>query len=139
MKIYWDETPDENYRATVEQALITGALYLGIDNHCEISVCFVSPEKIRALNNQYRELDNETDVLSFPGFAGNSALGDIVICPEVAKHQAKEYGHTFEREMAFLAVHGLLHLTGYDHNTPEDETKMCAAQSEILTKTGVER
>lgn len=67
------------------------------------------------------------------------ALGDIVICPAVARAQAEAYGHSYERETAFLAVHGLLHLLGHDHENPEDEQRMRAAQEDILNKAGIFR
>ncbi len=96
-------------------------------NPCEISVTFTDNEGIRELNATYREKDTATDVLSFPlmDFSGKSdepvadeplvSLGDIVISLERAREQAEEYGHSFEREVAFLTVHSMLHLLGYDH------------------------
>ncbi|MCL2499367.1 MAG: rRNA maturation RNase YbeY [Defluviitaleaceae bacterium] len=143
MTIYWDDTKiNEAHRTLVEKAIRTGIEY--VSNECvredyELSVIFASSEEIRRINNNYRGIDDETDVLSFPGFPGSPALGDIVICMEVAERQAREYGHTPERELAFLAVHGLLHLMGYDHDTPEEEKRMCAAQEEILRMIGAQR
>ena len=108
-------------------------------NDCEVSLSFCTPDEIKALNRDYRNKDAETDVLSFPGFPGSPALGDIVICTDVAKRQAEEYGHSYERELSFLAVHGLLHLLGYDHETPEDETNMCDMQDKIMQAMGIPR
>lgn len=119
-------------------------------NGCEISVTFTDNAGIRELNNRFRQIDRETDVLSFPLFdyEGESDepvldeirnnLGDIVISLEKARAQAEEYGHSYEREVAFLCVHSLLHLLGYDHETSEqDETDMRRRQSEIMTLLGL--
>ena len=87
-----------------------------------------------------------TDVLTFPAWEGDAILcppdgylGDIAICFERAKEQAEEYGHSLERELAFLSVHGALHLLGYDHMQPEDEKKMFSKQDEILNELGYHR
>jgi probable rRNA maturation factor len=143
LQIYWDETPiDKGHHALLERALNAGMAFTKKNaDHIsyEISVIFLPSEEIRRINNEFRGVDKETDVLSFPGFAGSPALGDIVICLETAERQAREYGHSLERELAFLAVHGLLHLLGYDHDTPQNEEAMCAAQEEILKNVGVGR
>lgn len=120
-------------------------------NPAEVSVTFTDNEKIRALNKKFRKIDRATDVLSFPLFdyTGEQEeppvdelvgmLGDIVISLEQAKKQADEYGHGFEREAAFLCVHSMLHLLGYDHETSEaDEADMRRRQSEILSRMGLE-
>lgn len=115
----------------------------------ELSVTFTDNEEIKRLNSEYRNIDKETDVLSFPLYdAGEisfidgkkAALGDIVISLEKAKTQAEEYGHSFEREVAFLTVHSVLHLLGYDHEVSEDaEIEMFARQEEILKKMKLDR
>ncbi len=111
----------------------------------EISVTIVDNDEIHKLNLESRGVDRPTDVLSFPVFdedfgVGAAILGDIVISHEKAVSQAKEYGHSCEREIAFLTVHSMLHLLGYDHETsPEDEKAMFARQEEILNKMGVRR
>lgn len=115
----------------------------------ELSVTFTDNEEIKRLNSEYRNIDKETDVLSFPLYdAGEisfiedkrAALGDIVISLEKAKTQAEEYGHSFEREVAFLTVHSVLHLLGYDHEASEDaEIEMFARQEEILKKMKLDR
>ena len=109
----------------------------------------VSNQKIRKLNEQWRGKDYATDVLSFPLiFDGGSAqfmpqmadsemeLGEIIISVEKAVEQANEYGHSFERELAFLFVHGLLHIIGFDHETKEDEREMFSRQTEVLNCLG---
>ena len=121
-----------------------------IDDNAQVSVTFVDNEEIHALNKEYRNVDRPTDVLSFPlgdenGFdVDNSSnailLGDIVISVEKAIAQAEEYGHSTEREIAFLTVHSMLHLLGYDHETSEqDEKDMFARQEEILSQLGITR
>ena len=120
------------------------------ENPCEVSVTFTDNEGIHALNRQYRGVDRPTDVLSFPLFdyEGTSEeppvdewigiLGDIVLSLEQAEKQAEEFGHSFEREVAFLCVHSMLHLLGYDHETSEeDEREMRAKQTKIMSALGL--
>lgn len=119
--------------------------------NAEVSVTFVDNEEIHALNREFRGKDRPTDVLSFPlweadeGFEldpaiGAVMLGDIVISAERAKEQADEYGHSFAREVCFLAVHSTLHLVGYDHEvSEEDEKYMNDTQEKILAKMGLHR
>ncbi|MCL1998715.1 MAG: rRNA maturation RNase YbeY [Turicibacter sp.] len=106
----------------------------------EISLSFVSEEEIQELNRQYRNIDEPTDVLSFPFLDSCEictknapiSLGDIVISTKAAREQAELYGHSFEREVGFLIVHALLHLIGYDHDTEAKEEEMRRVQREIL-------
>jgi len=109
-------------------------------------VLITDAEEIQSLNRNYRKIDRVTDVLTFPAWEGEAILcpkdeylGDIAICYERAQQQAQDYGHSLERELAFLAVHGALHLLGYDHMTPEDEKTMQKKQEEILTGLGLTR
>ncbi|MCL2841009.1 MAG: rRNA maturation RNase YbeY [Defluviitaleaceae bacterium] len=143
MKIHWDErgvTLPMPYRVILRQVILEGLRHEARAKDCEISLSFVTVGEIQDLNDAYRDKDEPTDVLSFPAMGGVSAsLGDIVICVEVAQGQAEEYGHSLEREMAFLTVHGLLHLLGYDHKTPEDDARMVQTQKEILEKVGLGR
>ena len=116
----------------------------------EVSVVFTDNEKIRELNREHRNKDSATDVLSFPMYDfingeeildGETAeLGDIVISLERAGEQAEEFGHSFKREVAFLTVHSVLHLLGYDHElSEEDEKEMFAIQDEIMEEIGISR
>ncbi|MCM1043460.1 MAG: rRNA maturation RNase YbeY [Corallococcus sp.] len=125
----------------------------------EVSLDFVSDDEIRALNAQTRGIDKVTDVLSFPTAdnlrgkpldladftgdvdpqTGKMLLGDIVICKQVAYAQAREYGHGKRREICFLALHGLLHLLGYDHIEPQDEAEMTEIQRAVLEQCGFGR
>ncbi len=109
----------------------------------EISIVLTDDETIHGYNRDFRGVDRPTDVLSFPASEGEELigipdghLGDIMISVETAERQAKELGHSTEREIAFLAVHGTLHVLGYDHMTPEDEEIMTARQREIIAGIG---
>lgn len=121
-----------------------------------ISVTFEKEERIKELNNEFRKIDKVTDVLSFPMLDikypqklrdfkadetpdGSLYLGDIVICPKVAKQQAKYFGHSKKREIGFLALHGLLHLLGYDHIEKEDEEVMTKTSEDILQALNIKR
>lgn len=134
----------------LRKAILATLAYEGFNNGAEISLTFTDNEKIRVLNRDFRNIDKETDVLSFPltDYSGtalpidevNTSLGDIVISLERAKEQAEEFGHSFEREVAFLTVHSMLHLLGYDHVNSEDEDlEMRRRQKEILESIGQER
>ncbi len=113
----------------------------GIDRIYEMSVVFVTSEKIKNINKQYRKVDKVTDVLSFPlvDHIQNDILGDIFICIERMKEQAKNYKHSEKRELCFLACHGLLHLLGYDHQNKKDEEMMNRKQEVILNKLDIKR
>ena len=139
-------TPD--LRRLVKRAVLAVLDFEDFVRRAEVSVTFTDNEGIHALNREYRNVDRPTDVLSFPLSDGEDydtdgdavLLGDIVISLERAQTQAEEYGHSFEREVAFLTVHSMLHLLGYDHETsPEDERDMFARQDEILISAGMTR
>lgn len=140
----------------VENLLQFAADFLDISDDAELSVSFMDNEGIRVINRDYRGKDAATDVISFAMeeegdgevpiifdeeddvvFPRN--LGDLMISTERAEEQAVEYGHSFERELGFLAVHGFLHLNGYDHMNEEDEKEMFGLQKEILNAYGLER
>lgn len=119
--------------------------YMKIDD-AVFSIIFVDNKKIREINKTYRNIDRETDVISFAleddktfNTDAFRFLGDIYISIDRAKDQAKEYGHSLKREIAFLSVHGFLHLLGYDHMTKEDEEVMFNLQEEILDSYGIKR
>ncbi len=141
----------------IKMAVEESLRYEECDFEAQVSVTIVDNEEIREINNEHRGIDKPTDVLSFPilefdeeGNAidcdfdifedGKVLLGDIVISAERANEQAKEFGHTFKREMAFLTVHSMLHLLGYDHvDDPEGEKEMFEKQKEILDIMGIKR
>ena len=115
-------------------------IFKHVKEKMSMQVIFVSQEEIHRLNLSYRGIDRPTDVLSFPNDdEDDKSLGDIFISVEQAKKQAEEYGHSLDREIGFLAVHGYLHLKGYDHHTPEEEKEMVIMQEEILKKAKLER
>ncbi len=144
------ELTDE-IKALFEKVCLESLNYEEFDNDCEISLSLVSNEEIHEINKQFRNIDTPTDVLSFPQLTfeeGETAdvneneeivLGDIIISVDRAMEQAQEYGHSLERELAFLAVHSMLHLMGYDHMVQEDEEDMFRRQKEILIKAGIPR
>lgn len=154
-EIYFDSEqdiyPDISDLCELVSESVDGALgYLGFTRECELSVTFTDNGKIRILNRDYRGIDRPTDVLSFPmySFADGDVpdgdehvmLGDIVISVEKAREQAAEYGHSLRREIAFLAVHSVLHLLGYDHETSEeDEKEMFALQEKIMNALRIGR
>jgi len=117
----------------------------GYDDEAEVSIVFVDNPRIQALNKQYRGVDNPTDVLSFSMQEGenipgeDNLLGDVVISLETALHQAKEFGHSVERETAYLAVHGVLHLLGYDHIEEADRKQMREKEESIMQKINLPR
>lgn len=119
------------------QLLETAAEKEGIQDK-EVAISFVGNDQIQELNKQFRDKDRPTDVLSFP-LDEEEALGDIIISIPKAKEQAEDYNHSFERELGFLAVHGFLHLIGYDHETEEEEKEMFARQDQILEDFGLTR
>lgn len=124
----------------IRSAIRNTLKYENFTRSCEVSVTIVDNEEIHRINSEQRGIDRATDVLSFPMFDDDfddgeyCILGDIVISAERTDEQAKEYQHSFEREIAFLTVHSVLHLLGYDHETsPEDEADMFGRQEKILT------
>lgn len=119
--------------------------YLKIDD-AHFNIIFVDNEKIREINKTYRNIDKETDVISFALEDDKTFntdkfrfLGDIYISIDKAKEQATLYGHSLKREICFLSIHGFLHLLGYDHMTIEEEKIMFDLQEEILSSYGIER
>lgn len=122
----------------------------GFNHSAEINVTFVDDEEIKKLNTEFRNIESSTDVLSFPlgenGIydenpeTGAKMLGDVVISVEHAANQAEEYGHSFQREVAFLTVHSVLHLLGYDHvNGGIEAAKMREKEENVLLKMGLSR
>ena len=122
------------------------------DSKLYISITLTNPENIKKLNKQYRNIDKETDVLSFPMFEkeeienlrknGNDieeALGDIVISLQKVEEQAQEYGHSFERELSYMLIHGFYHLMGYDHMNDNDKVQMREKEEGVLNKLQITR
>ena len=122
------------------RAVVAAVLdYMWINHRCEVSITLTDNETIMVMNYQYRNIGKPTDVLSFP-LDEDKTLGDIVISIEKALQQANEYGHSFEREISFLCVHGMLHLLGYDHETSKrDEEVMFTHQKNIMDILRIDR
>ena len=124
-----------------------------IDSKLSISVTLTNPENIQEINKNYRNIDKATDVLSFPMFEKEEldkkiknkdfdyedVLGDIIISIEKVKEQAEEYGHSFERELSYMVVHGFYHLMGYDHIEEKDKKVMRPKEEKILNDLNIER
>lgn len=154
LKIYFENNQEkrqvsEYLKKLLRRAIRTTLSSEGFTHCCEISVTFVDNEGIHALNREYRKIDRPTDVLSFPQFdfhGGETlpegdeavALGDIVLSIERAEEQAKDFGHSFSREAAFLTVHSVLHLLGYDHELGEAEDRdMRERQRAVMEAMGL--
>jgi len=151
--------PDQD--RVIERVILQALDYEGCPYECQVQVLLTSNEEIHRLNREYRNIDRETDVLSFPAAdypvpgdfsdieerdpmafhpeTGELILGDIVLSLDRVKLQAEEYGHSRKRELAFLVGHSMLHLMGYDHMTEEDRLLMEHKQEEILNILGYTR
>ena len=145
-----DETGQVNEAqiALVKKLLHFASTEENVDESAEVSVTFVSNETIKEINREYRQKDYVTDVISFALNDDDSdtmieeipnLLGDIIISYEKAIEQAEEYQHSLDREVGFLAVHGFLHLLGYDHMNESDEKEMFTKQEEILKAYGLQK
>ena len=153
--IYFNNSQD-NYKISyalkmlIRRAVCASLEFEGYGNDAEVSITLTDNEGIRALNREFRGLDKPTDVLSFPLVEYEASdtptydddanmLGDIVISLERAEEQANEFGHSFDREVAFLTAHSMLHLLGYDHEkSDEDDADMRCRQNEIMKILGLE-
>ncbi|WP_176142552.1 rRNA maturation RNase YbeY [Halobacillus hunanensis] len=150
---FQDETDsvDEAFVDLIQRLIEFAAAKEQVTPQSEVSISFVDNNYIRELNRNYRQKDQSTDVISFAmqelgegevevqSSEIPAILGDIVISVDKAKEQSEEFGHSFERELGFLALHGFLHLLGYDHMENEDEKTMFSRQEEILHEYGLKR
>lgn len=146
---------EDNKNIVMDTAQAVLKYFSILEDKVDIEINFTTPTYIKELNKKYRAIDEVTDVLSFSNIQqkypydfgdyseyinpedGSLLLGEIFICLERAKHQAKQYGNTADSEIRLLVIHSILHLLGYNHSTPEDATQMETLQDEI-TK-GIER
>ena len=149
-----EEFPEENVRA------LEGAMQGFVETDVPLSVefVFVDGEEIRRLNREMRDTDKVTDVLSFPSMdgikgqaikgaehpyeideEGNLLIGSVVVCCDRAREQAEEYGHSYERELHYLLVHGIMHCLGYDHMTDADKVEMREKEEYVLKKLNILR
>ncbi len=165
MTVYFEDEAALSFEFDLEEQLehiiSTVRDYVGCPYDVEVSVTMVDKQSIQEVNAQFREIEKETDVLSFPmmeydnpiDFQGTAfreslalspdteelMLGDIVLCSEVVKEQAMEYGHSELREFSFLVVHSMLHLFGYDHMEEEDRVEMEEEQRKLMNILGIQR
>lgn len=156
--IYFNENVDEEKRKIFE-ALFDEALKVENQDYDKLTInlSFISDEEIKSINNEFRNIDKVTDVLSFPLIdnpekkkinkqnfpydvdfdSEEICLGDILICREVATAQAQEYGHSYEREVCYLLVHGIFHLLGYDHMEEGEKAEMRKREEQVLQKFNI--
>ena len=147
-KVIFNNLTEENVEeeSLLEEVLMFAMKKEKLDN-TSFDVIFVDNSYIHELNKNYRNIDRETDVITFAledddtiiNGSGERILGDIYISLDKAHSQAKEYGHSFKRELSFLAVHGFYHLLGYDHMTEEEEKIMFGKQEEVLQEFGIKK
>ena len=145
--IYKDIDENKDYEKVIEKVLNKCFKEENLENSkLYITITLTNPENIRIINKQYRNIDRATDVLSFPmfekeeldekiknnDFEHQDVLGDLIISIEKVKEQAEEYGHSFERELSYMVVHGFYHLMGYDHIKEEDKKIMRPKEEKIL-------
>lgn len=156
----WTLYGEENELALLQKAGLETALGRCVEADVPLAVelVFVDADEIRRLNRETRDTDKVTDVLSYPTLdgikgkkiegknypfdideEGNLLVGSIAICEERAKEQAQDYGHSYERELHYLLVHGIMHCLGYDHLTDEEKMEMRAREEQILTLLGITR
>ena len=125
---------DDKLESVIKTVLETEGLSLAY----EVSITFVDKDQIHKLNKEFREVDRPTDVLSFPMDTDfmvegvDAMLGDIVICMDVAKEQAADFGHSLDREIMYLTCHSTLHLLGYDHMNDDEKREMRAREKEVM-------
>ena len=147
---YLDLAEDEIVKKVLQKCYEEEKL---LDSKLIITITFTTPEQIHKINKEYRQVDRPTDVLSFPmferkeleekiakqDFQYEDVLGDIIISIEKVKEQAIEYGHSFERELSYMLVHGFYHLMGYDHIKEEDKKEMRPKEEKILNELKITR
>jgi len=145
---YLDIEQNIEYENLLNKVLQTCFIEEELENkNLYVNIVLTNPENIRKINKEYRNIDKETDVLSFPMFekeelsnikkCAEDILGDIVISIQRVKEQATEFGHSFERELAYMAVHGFYHLMGYDHIEESDKKIMRQKEENILQKLNI--
>ncbi|NLK17889.1 MAG: rRNA maturation RNase YbeY [Clostridiales bacterium] len=159
MRIVCQTERGQDVLGLIEKVFSAAAKKFGLPRRCEVIIAFLTEDEIRQVNSASRGIDEATDVLSFPYLegikgkkirlkdfppdidpeTGDLMLGEINICLERARRQAEEYGHSFERECAYLALHGLLHLLGYDHSGCGGAAEMRAAEEEVLEGLNITR
>lgn len=147
---YLDIDENDSYKEIIKKVLKKCFEIEKLENkNLYVNVVLTNAKNIKSINKEHRGIDKETDVLSFPMFEKNEIanldntnediLGDMVISIERVEEQAKEYGHSFERELAYMVVHSFYHLLGYDHKTEEDKKEMREKEENVLGILGIRR
>ena len=150
---FLDIEENDEYKNTIDIVLEKAFKTEKLDkSNIYINIILTTPENIRKANREYRNIDKETDVLSFPMFEKDEinkikktksedfdVLGDIIISIDRVKEQAEEYGHSFERELAYMTIHGFYHLMGYDHMTEEEKKEMREKEENVLEQLNIIR
>lgn len=148
-----DNLIDKARQEWVEDLVDFTSNELELDENTQLSIHFVTKDKIHEINKEYRDVDRPTDVISFAINDGEDSLdyieqqipdlpvdlGDLFISVEIVKEHADDYEHSFDRELGYTIVHGILHLNGYDHIQPEDEKVMIGLQEKILSAYGLKK
>ncbi len=152
--VYKDVQENEKYEKIVKKVLEQCFKEEDmLDSKLYITITFTTPQNIKEINKKYRNIDKATDVLSFPMFEKDEletkiknkdyvcedVLGDIIISIEKVQEQAEEYGHSFERELSYMIVHGFYHLMGYDHIKEEDKKVMRPKEEKVLNDLKIKR
>ena len=152
--VYKDVQENEKYEEIVKKVLEQCFKEEDmLDSKLYITITFTTPQNIKEINKKYRNIDKATDVLSFPMFEKDEletkiknkdyvcedVLGDIIISIEKVQEQAEEYGHSFERELSYIIVHGFYHLMGYDHIKEEDKKVMRPKEEKVLNDLKIKR
>ncbi len=152
--VYKDVQENEKYEEIVKKVLEQCFKEEDmLDSKLYITITFTTPQNIKEINKKYRNIDKATDVLSFPMFEKDEietkiknkdyvcedVLGDIIISIEKVQEQAEEYGHSFERELSYMIVHGFYHLMGYDHIKEEDKKVMRPKEEKVLNDLKIKR
>ena len=152
--VYKDVQENEKYEEIVKKVLEQCFKEEDmLDSKLYIAITFTTPQNIKEINKKYRNIDKATDVLSFPMFEKDEletkiknkdyvcedVLGDIIISIEKVQEQAEEYGHSFERELSYMIVHGFYHLMGYDHIKEEDKKVMRPKEEKVLNDLKIKR
>lgn len=133
-----DKAPFRGYKTALRTAIEKTLEWEDFQGRAEVSVTLVSPEEIRRLNSEFRGVDRETDVLSFPleedDFDGQNItfLGDVIVCPKVIFSQSKDFGTSYRQEFCLMVIHSVLHLLGYDHMEEDEKKEMFDKQEKIL-------
>ena len=143
---YWDLEKNDEYEKVIKKVVEQCFKEENMENSkLYLSIILTTPEHIHEINQEYRDVDRDTDVLSLDrkiknhDFEHEDVLGDIIISLERVREQANEYNHSFEREFAYMIVHGFYHLMGYDHIKKEDKAIMRIKEEKVLNKLGIKR